>query len=51
MNLNKLYNFPTNILTVLLINYLFLTLIAAVKITLNNAFNSVNHICRDVNYG
>ena len=33
VNLNKLYNFPTNILTVLLINYLFLTLIAAVKIT------------------
>ena len=33
INLNKLYNFPTNILTILLINYLFLTLIAAVKIT------------------
>nr|YP_009159311.1 NADH dehydrogenase subunit 6 [Parochlus steinenii]AKP94963.1 NADH dehydrogenase subunit 6 [Parochlus steinenii] len=32
-NLNKLYNFPTNLLTILLINYLFLTLIAAVKIT------------------
>jgi NADH-ubiquinone oxidoreductase chain 6 len=31
--LNKLYNFPTNFLTVLLINYLFLTLIAAVKVT------------------
>jgi NADH-ubiquinone oxidoreductase chain 6 len=31
--LNKLYNFPTNILTILLINYLFLTLIAVVKIT------------------
>jgi NADH-ubiquinone oxidoreductase chain 6 len=33
INLNKLYNFPTNFLTVLLINYLFLTLIAAVKVT------------------
>lgn len=32
-NLNKLYNFPTNIITILLINYLFLTLVAAVKIT------------------
>nr|QTT60877.1 NADH dehydrogenase subunit 6 [Potthastia sp. XL1561] len=31
--LNKLYNFPTNLMTILLINYLFLTLIAAVKIT------------------
>lgn len=31
--LNKLYNFPINILTVLLIIYLFLTLIAVVKIT------------------
>lgn len=33
INLNKLYNFPTNLVTLLLINYLFLTLIAAVKIT------------------
>ena len=33
INLNKLYNFATNILTVLLFNYLFLTLIATVKIT------------------
>lgn len=33
LNLNKLYNYPTNIITLLLINYLFLTLIAAVKIT------------------
>lgn len=33
ISLNKLYNFPTNILTILLINYLFLTLIAVVKIT------------------
>lgn len=33
VSLNKLYNFPTNILTILLINYLFLTLIAVVKIT------------------
>lgn len=31
--LNKLYNFPINILTILLIIYLFLTLIAVVKIT------------------
>lgn len=31
--LNKLYNFPINIITILLIIYLFLTLIAAVKIT------------------
>jgi len=31
--LNKIYNFPTNLITVLLINYLFLTLIATVKIT------------------
>ena len=31
--LNKLYNFPINLLTILLIIYLFLTLIAAVKIT------------------
>nr|YP_010191942.1 NADH dehydrogenase subunit 6 [Tanypus punctipennis]QZM06611.1 NADH dehydrogenase subunit 6 [Tanypus punctipennis] len=33
INLNKLYNFPTNLITILLINYLFLTLIAVVKIT------------------
>nr|YP_010040155.1 NADH dehydrogenase subunit 6 [Ptychoptera qinggouensis]QOZ38540.1 NADH dehydrogenase subunit 6 [Ptychoptera qinggouensis] len=33
LNLNKLYNFPTNIITILMMNYLFLTLIAAVKIT------------------
>lgn len=31
--LNKLYNFPTNLLTIILINYLFLTLVAVVKIT------------------
>lgn len=31
--LNKIYNFPNNIITVLLINYLFITLIATVKIT------------------
>lgn len=31
--LNKLYNFPINLLTILLIVYLFLTLIAVVKIT------------------
>lgn len=33
LTLNKLYNFPTNILTILLIIYLFLTLVAVVKIT------------------
>lgn len=33
ITLNKLYNFPINIITILLINYLFLTLIAVVKIT------------------
>nr|YP_009544261.1 NADH dehydrogenase subunit 6 [Simulium maculatum]AYO45669.1 NADH dehydrogenase subunit 6 [Simulium maculatum] len=33
INLNKLYNYPTNFLTILLINYLFLTLIAVVKVT------------------
>jgi NADH-ubiquinone oxidoreductase chain 6 len=31
--LNKLYNFPINLITILLIIYLFLTLIAVVKIT------------------
>nr|YP_010471461.1 NADH dehydrogenase subunit 6 [Brillia bifasciata]UVG40800.1 NADH dehydrogenase subunit 6 [Brillia bifasciata] len=31
--LNKLYNFPNNIITILLMNYLFLTLVAVVKIT------------------
>nr|YP_010288398.1 NADH dehydrogenase subunit 6 [Polypedilum nubifer]UKO31614.1 NADH dehydrogenase subunit 6 [Polypedilum nubifer] len=31
--LNKMYNFPMNMITILLINYLFLTLIATVKIT------------------
>nr|YP_010146977.1 NADH dehydrogenase subunit 6 [Conosia irrorata]QQP21499.1 NADH dehydrogenase subunit 6 [Conosia irrorata] len=35
MNLMKLYNFPTNLLTLILINYLFLTLIIIVKITNN----------------
>jgi len=32
----KLYNFPTNIVTIILINYLFLTLIVRVKITCFN---------------
>nr|UFZ13252.1 NADH dehydrogenase subunit 6 [Platychauliodes sp.] len=37
LELNKLYNFPTMNLTILLINYLFLTLIIIVKITdINN---------------
>lgn len=31
--LNIIYNFPTNIITIILVNYLFLTLIATVKIT------------------
>nr|YP_009261950.1 NADH dehydrogenase subunit 6 [Symplecta hybrida]AMN09065.1 NADH dehydrogenase subunit 6 [Symplecta hybrida] len=35
INLNKLYNFPTNLVTLLLINYLLLTLIVIVKITNN----------------
>nr|UOU85341.1 NADH dehydrogenase subunit 6 [Pollenia vagabunda] len=33
LSLNKLYNYPTNMLTILLINYLLITLIAVVKIT------------------
>nr|YP_004934906.1 NADH dehydrogenase subunit 6 [Sylvicola fenestralis]AET13131.1 NADH dehydrogenase subunit 6 [Sylvicola fenestralis] len=33
INLNKMYNFPTNLITIILINYLFLTLIVIVKIT------------------
>nr|YP_010046566.1 NADH dehydrogenase subunit 6 [Coquillettidia linealis]QPJ78445.1 NADH dehydrogenase subunit 6 [Coquillettidia linealis] len=36
ISLNKLYNFPTNLITILLINYLFLTLLVAVKITKKN---------------
>jgi NADH-ubiquinone oxidoreductase chain 6 len=31
--LNKIYNFPLNLITIILVNYLFITLIAAVKIT------------------
>lgn len=31
--LRKIYNFPLNIITIILIIYLFLTLIAVVKIT------------------
>lgn len=33
LSLNKLYNYPTNLITILLINYLLVTLIAIVKIT------------------
>nr|AKN78907.1 NADH dehydrogenase subunit 6 [Chromatomyia horticola] len=33
ISLNKLYNYPTNIITILLMNYLLITLIATVKIT------------------
>nr|WVH44990.1 NADH dehydrogenase subunit 6 [Tipula legalis] len=43
LNLNKLYNFPTNMLTILLVNYLFLTLIIIVKIT-NNFYGPLRQI-------
>nr|YP_010614738.1 NADH dehydrogenase subunit 6 [Dexia fulvifera]WAS35313.1 NADH dehydrogenase subunit 6 [Dexia fulvifera] len=33
LSLNKLYNYPTNLLTILLMNYLLITLIVIVKIT------------------
>nr|YP_009487599.1 NADH dehydrogenase subunit 6 [Anopheles atacamensis]AWB98170.1 NADH dehydrogenase subunit 6 [Anopheles atacamensis] len=33
LSLNKMYNFPTNLITLVLINYLFLTLLVTVKIT------------------
>nr|YP_010596275.1 NADH dehydrogenase subunit 6 [Taxigramma karakulensis]WAJ60520.1 NADH dehydrogenase subunit 6 [Taxigramma karakulensis] len=33
LSLNKLYNYPTNLLTILLMNYLLITLITIVKIT------------------
>nr|YP_010569050.1 NADH dehydrogenase subunit 6 [Fannia canicularis]UEV87292.1 NADH dehydrogenase subunit 6 [Fannia canicularis]UZC78836.1 NADH dehydrogenase subunit 6 [Fannia canicularis] len=33
LSLNKLYNYPTNLLTILLMNYLLITLIAVIKIT------------------
>nr|YP_009166089.1 NADH dehydrogenase subunit 6 [Drosophila albomicans]AKZ32067.1 NADH dehydrogenase subunit 6 [Drosophila albomicans] len=33
ISLNKLYNFPTNFITILLMNYLLITLIVVVKIT------------------
>nr|QHF17850.1 NADH dehydrogenase subunit 6 [Acrotaeniostola dissimilis] len=33
LNLYKLYNYPTNLITILLMNYLLITLIAVVKIT------------------
>nr|QMP96603.1 NADH dehydrogenase subunit 6 [Dorylomorpha xanthopus] len=33
IEMNKLYNFPTNMITIMLINYLLITLIAVVKIT------------------
>nr|AZA05078.1 NADH dehydrogenase subunit 6 [Drosophila subobscura] len=33
LSLNKLYNFPTNLVTILLMNYLLITLIVVVKIT------------------
>nr|YP_009738150.1 NADH dehydrogenase subunit 6 [Cephalopina titillator]QIB71456.1 NADH dehydrogenase subunit 6 [Cephalopina titillator] len=33
LSLNKLYNYPSNLMTILLMNYLLITLIAIVKIT------------------
>nr|YP_010022270.1 NADH dehydrogenase subunit 6 [Xanthochlorus tibetensis]QOL12460.1 NADH dehydrogenase subunit 6 [Xanthochlorus tibetensis] len=33
LTLNKIYNYPTNLVTIILINYLLITLIAIVKIT------------------
>nr|YP_009104325.1 NADH dehydrogenase subunit 6 [Aedes notoscriptus]AIV00382.1 NADH dehydrogenase subunit 6 [Aedes notoscriptus] len=36
IELNKMYNFPTNLITLMLINYLFLTLLVTVKITKKN---------------
>lgn len=33
LTLNKLYNYPTNLVTLILINYLLISLIAIVKIT------------------
>nr|YP_010506482.1 NADH dehydrogenase subunit 6 [Mallota viridiflavescentis]QVL28771.1 NADH dehydrogenase subunit 6 [Mallota viridiflavescentis]UXF58148.1 NADH dehydrogenase subunit 6 [Mallota viridiflavescentis] len=33
LNLIKLYNYPSNMITILLINYLLITMIAAIKIT------------------
>nr|YP_010894921.1 NADH dehydrogenase subunit 6 [Phortica huazhii]WJW73434.1 NADH dehydrogenase subunit 6 [Phortica huazhii] len=33
LSLNKLYNYPTNFITILLMNYLLITLIVIVKIT------------------
>nr|WPQ70573.1 NADH dehydrogenase subunit 6 [Trichopoda pennipes] len=33
LSLNKLYNYPTNMMTILLMNYLLISLIAVVKIT------------------
>nr|YP_010296687.1 NADH dehydrogenase subunit 6 [Rhagoletis cerasi]UMI33254.1 NADH dehydrogenase subunit 6 [Rhagoletis cerasi]UMI33267.1 NADH dehydrogenase subunit 6 [Rhagoletis cerasi]UMI33280.1 NADH dehydrogenase subunit 6 [Rhagoletis cerasi] len=33
LNLYKLYNYPTNLITIMLMNYLLITLIAVVKIT------------------
>nr|YP_009689679.1 NADH dehydrogenase subunit 6 [Sabethes undosus]QEE94408.1 NADH dehydrogenase subunit 6 [Sabethes undosus] len=36
ISLNKMYNFPTNMISIILINYLFLTLLMTVKITKKN---------------
>nr|YP_009479358.1 NADH dehydrogenase subunit 6 [Sabethes chloropterus]AVV61094.1 NADH dehydrogenase subunit 6 [Sabethes chloropterus] len=36
ISLNKMYNFPVNMITLILINYLFLTLLMTVKITKKN---------------
>nr|ANJ70503.1 NADH dehydrogenase subunit 6 [Hygrotus inaequalis] len=35
-SLNMIYNYPNNFLTILIINYLFLTMVAVVKITKSN---------------
>nr|YP_010895077.1 NADH dehydrogenase subunit 6 [Cyphipelta rufocyanea]WJW73603.1 NADH dehydrogenase subunit 6 [Cyphipelta rufocyanea] len=44
LNLNKLYNYPNNMITILLINYLLITLIATIKITklFNGPLRSMN---------
>nr|ARH53893.1 NADH dehydrogenase subunit 6 [Hygrotus nigrolineatus] len=36
LSLNSIYNYPNNLITILLINYLLLTLVATVKITKSN---------------
>nr|YP_010117789.1 NADH dehydrogenase subunit 6 [Diplonevra peregrina]QPN53562.1 NADH dehydrogenase subunit 6 [Diplonevra peregrina] len=43
MNLIKLFNYPTNLITILLMNYLLITLIAVVKIT-NIFYGPLRHM-------